>query len=184
MNIEITGRQIEITPALREFTSDKLRKLERLLDGPLDVHVVLAVEKHRHLAEIQVNGHRPFPELHGTRLAQALDRPPGAVSQLNLHVPMERHHPIAARFLERVRASDAPRHAHRAVGQAVRRSEIVELGNGHGSRAAQSPSRRDPGSAAADRDHPDNQQHGTCHQHGQKDGDRGRHAGEYGVIAR
>jgi ribosome hibernation promoting factor len=54
MNIEITGRQIEVTPALREFTSDKLRKLERLLDGPLEVHVVLAVEKHRHLAEILV----------------------------------------------------------------------------------------------------------------------------------
>jgi putative sigma-54 modulation protein len=54
MNIEITGRQIEITPAIREFASDKLRKLEKLLDGPLEVHVVLAVEKHRHLAEIQV----------------------------------------------------------------------------------------------------------------------------------
>jgi len=54
MNIEITGRQIEITPALREFASEKLRKLEKLLEGPLDVHVVLAVEKHRHLAEIQV----------------------------------------------------------------------------------------------------------------------------------
>jgi putative sigma-54 modulation protein len=54
MKIDITGRQIEITPALREFTMEKLRKLEKLLDGPLDVHVVLAVEKHRHLAEIQV----------------------------------------------------------------------------------------------------------------------------------
>jgi len=54
MRIEITGRQIEVTPALREFASEKLRKLERLLDGPLDIHVVLAVEKHRHMAEIQV----------------------------------------------------------------------------------------------------------------------------------
>ncbi len=54
MKIDITGRQIEITPALRDFTMEKLRKLEKLLDGPLDVHVVLAVEKHRHLAEIQV----------------------------------------------------------------------------------------------------------------------------------
>lgn len=54
MKIEITGRQIEVTPALREFAADKLRKLEKLLDGPLDVHVVLAVEKHRHMAEIQV----------------------------------------------------------------------------------------------------------------------------------
>jgi len=54
MNIAMVGRQIEITPALRDFTSEKLRKLEKLLDGPLEVHVVLTVEKHRHMAEIQV----------------------------------------------------------------------------------------------------------------------------------
>jgi putative sigma-54 modulation protein len=54
MNVEITGRQVEITSAIREFTIDKLRKLEKLLDGPLEVHVVLGTVKHRHMAEIQV----------------------------------------------------------------------------------------------------------------------------------
>ena len=54
MKIDFTGRHIEVTSALREFTEDKLGKLDRLLDGPLDVHVVLAIEKHRHVAEIQV----------------------------------------------------------------------------------------------------------------------------------
>ena len=54
MKIDITGRQVEITPALRDFAVEKLRKLEKLLDGPLEVHVVLGVEKHRHIAEIQV----------------------------------------------------------------------------------------------------------------------------------
>ena len=54
MNIEIVGRQIDITPAIRDFTEDKLKKLEKLLDGPLDAHVVLAIEKHRHMAEIKV----------------------------------------------------------------------------------------------------------------------------------
>lgn len=54
MTIDITGRQIEVTPALRDFTEDKLKKLERLLDGPFHVHVILNVEKHRHHAEIQV----------------------------------------------------------------------------------------------------------------------------------
>lgn len=54
MNIDITGRHVDVTSALREFTHDKLRKLERVMDGPLDVHVVLAIEKHRHMAEIQV----------------------------------------------------------------------------------------------------------------------------------
>lgn len=54
MNLEIVGRHIEITPAMRDFAFDKLRKLEKLLDGPLEVHLVLLVEKHRQSAEIQV----------------------------------------------------------------------------------------------------------------------------------
>jgi putative sigma-54 modulation protein len=54
MNLEMTGRQVEITPALREFAEDKLRKLEKLLEDPLEVHVVLEIAKHRHVAEIQV----------------------------------------------------------------------------------------------------------------------------------
>jgi len=54
MNVDITGRQVEVTPALRKYAEEKLRKLERLLGGPLEAHLVLAIEKHRHLAEIQV----------------------------------------------------------------------------------------------------------------------------------
>ncbi len=54
MNIEITGRQIEVTPALREFAAEKLTKLGKLLDEPIEVHVVLSIAKHRHVAEIQV----------------------------------------------------------------------------------------------------------------------------------
>jgi putative sigma-54 modulation protein len=54
MDVHITGRQIAITPAIREFTEDKLKKVEKLLGGRIEAHVVLAVEKRRHHAEIQV----------------------------------------------------------------------------------------------------------------------------------
>lgn len=54
MNIEITGRHIEVTPALREHVSEKLSKLDKLIDEPVDIHVVLFIEKHRHVAEIQI----------------------------------------------------------------------------------------------------------------------------------
>src|SRR5262245_30956115 len=54
MQVHITGRQVEITPALRKFAEEKLRKVEKLLGGPIEAHVVLAVEKRRHHAEIQV----------------------------------------------------------------------------------------------------------------------------------
>jgi putative sigma-54 modulation protein len=54
MNLDITGRHIEITPALKDFAEDKLRKLGKLLDEPIEIHVVLGIEKHRHMAEIKV----------------------------------------------------------------------------------------------------------------------------------
>jgi ribosome hibernation promoting factor len=52
MHIEYTGRQITITPALRSFTEEHMRKLNRVLRGWSELHVILAAEKHRRLAEI------------------------------------------------------------------------------------------------------------------------------------
>ena len=54
MKVEITGRQIDVTPALKEHAEEKLSKLERLLDGTAEAHVVLSISRHRHIAEIQV----------------------------------------------------------------------------------------------------------------------------------
>ena len=58
MQITVTGRHFEITDPLRQHIESKINKLDRYIDGITDVHVVLTVEKHRHIAEInlQVNG--------------------------------------------------------------------------------------------------------------------------------
>ena len=55
MTIEFTGRKIEITSALKAFTEEKFQKLSRVLDGLMEAHVILTVEKHRHTAEIIVH---------------------------------------------------------------------------------------------------------------------------------
>ena len=61
MKLELTGRNIEITPAIRDFTTDKLAKLEKWIDEIIEAHVILTVEKHRHNAEIVVKGrHHSF----------------------------------------------------------------------------------------------------------------------------
>ncbi len=54
MRVEFTGRQIEITPAIREFTENRLLKIRRILGEMIDVHVILTVEKYRHVAEINL----------------------------------------------------------------------------------------------------------------------------------
>ena len=54
MHIDIAGRHVQVTRSLRAFIEERLSKLERLLVGPIEAHVVMAIEKHRHLVEIQV----------------------------------------------------------------------------------------------------------------------------------
>lgn len=57
MRIEYTGRQTEVAPELRALAEKKLRKLERVLHGITDAHVVLAADKHRQIAEVSVRSH-------------------------------------------------------------------------------------------------------------------------------
>ncbi|HMC30850.1 MAG TPA: ribosome-associated translation inhibitor RaiA [Candidatus Angelobacter sp.] len=54
MNVEYTGRQYEITPAVRKQIEHGLAKIKKLLGDNFDTHVILAVEKHRHKAEITI----------------------------------------------------------------------------------------------------------------------------------
>jgi len=65
MRLELTGRQVEITPILRKKVEKKLAKLDRLLKGGIvSVQAVLAQEKYMRRAEITV---------HTTLLTLALD---------------------------------------------------------------------------------------------------------------
>ncbi|HZE27921.1 MAG TPA: ribosome-associated translation inhibitor RaiA [Terriglobales bacterium] len=54
MNVEYTGRQYEITPAIRKEVETGLAKIRKILGDKFEAKVVLAVEKHRHKAEITI----------------------------------------------------------------------------------------------------------------------------------
>jgi putative sigma-54 modulation protein len=49
---------MESKEVLREYVQDKISKLKKYLDYPLEANVVLAVEKHRHLAEVTLVANR------------------------------------------------------------------------------------------------------------------------------
>lgn len=56
MNIEYTGRHIEVTPALREHVEEHFDRLRNLFDGkPAKAHVIIEVERGRHRSEIVIN---------------------------------------------------------------------------------------------------------------------------------
>lgn len=55
MNIEYTGRNYQIDDRLRVYTEDKLGKLDKFLQEPVEIRVTLETEKRRQIAEIHVH---------------------------------------------------------------------------------------------------------------------------------
>ena len=55
MNVEYTGRQYEVTNAIRKEVETGLTKIRKILGDKFETKVILAVEKHRHKAEITIN---------------------------------------------------------------------------------------------------------------------------------
>ena len=54
MNVEYTGRHYVVTPIIRKEVETGLTKIRKILGDRFDANVILAVEKHRHKAEITI----------------------------------------------------------------------------------------------------------------------------------
>jgi len=56
MRIDITGRHVDVTPALRQLVERRLSRVERLLnDSAVSATAILTLEKYRHRTEILVH---------------------------------------------------------------------------------------------------------------------------------
>ncbi|MBL0250468.1 MAG: ribosome-associated translation inhibitor RaiA [Elusimicrobia bacterium] len=55
MQIHITARHIELTPALADYARKKIERIARHFEIVLRAQVILSVEKHRHSAEVVVH---------------------------------------------------------------------------------------------------------------------------------
>ncbi len=75
MNSTITGRHLEITPALKAYVNTKLARLERHYEPPTSAQVVLTVDKLDHKAEgiLQVFGETVIAEAVDANMYAAID---------------------------------------------------------------------------------------------------------------
>lgn len=55
MDITITGQGVDVTPAIRSYVENKMRKIPRIIQGVMDVHVTINVQKHLHVVDMKVN---------------------------------------------------------------------------------------------------------------------------------
>lgn len=75
MNLNLTGRHLEITPAIRQHVTDKVAKIKNHFDGVMDVTVILSVDKLRQKAEgsVHVSGKDLFVESEDEDMYVAID---------------------------------------------------------------------------------------------------------------
>ena len=97
MQLSISGHHIDVSDALRDYVTGKLKKLERHYDHITNLHVVLSVEKLSHKAEAtaHVSGAELFADAVADDLYAAIDM---LVDKLDRQVlkhkekVIERHH--------------------------------------------------------------------------------------------
>lgn len=102
MKIEFTGRNFNLTPAIKKHVTAHLKKTDTFLAGAIKAHVILSVEKHhRHLAEIIVNwqDHAMTSTAETTDMyasvAQAVDRLRRQALKVKGRIIDRKHHALA-----------------------------------------------------------------------------------------
>ena len=85
MNLHLTGHHVEITPAIREYVTGKLERIERHFDHVIDVNVVMTVEKldQRIEANVHLSGKEIHVQAHDGDMYAAID---GLIDKLDRQV--------------------------------------------------------------------------------------------------
>ena len=82
MNLHLTGHQLPITPAIRDYLAGKLERITHHFDNVIDVNVIMSVEKleQRIEATVHVRGRDIFCESSAQDMYAAID---GLVDKLD-----------------------------------------------------------------------------------------------------
>ena len=75
MRFEISGHQMDVTPALRDYAEEKLGKLSRHFEQHLEARMILAVDKLEHKAEATIHtpGKTLFADAMAAYMSGAID---------------------------------------------------------------------------------------------------------------
>src|SRR5215213_10747647 len=96
MNLHVTGHQLPITPAIREYVATKLQRITHHFDHVIDVNVIISVEKLRQKIEatVHVRGKDIFCESSAADMYAAID---GLVAKLDRTILKHKEKSLAHR---------------------------------------------------------------------------------------
>jgi putative sigma-54 modulation protein len=70
MNVNMTGHHVEVTPAIRDYVSQKLERIRRHFDHVIDVNVIMSVDKLDQKVEATV--HVSGKDIHAESIDQSM----------------------------------------------------------------------------------------------------------------
>ena len=96
MNLHLTGHQLAVTPAIREYVIAKLERVTHHFDYVVDVNVILSVEKLQQKVEatVHVRGKDIFCESSANDMYAAID---GLVDKLDRTIRKHKEKNLAHR---------------------------------------------------------------------------------------
>jgi putative sigma-54 modulation protein len=83
MNVEYTGRQFDVTPAIRKQVETGLEKIQKILGTNFESHVILSAEKHRNIAEITITVRSHAPIVGAAEAGDMVSAISGALSRID-----------------------------------------------------------------------------------------------------
>lgn len=96
MNLHLTGHQLPITPAIREYVELKLQRITHHFDNVIDVNVIMSVEKLKQKIEatVHLRGRDIFCESAADDMYAAID---GLVDKLDRTILKHKEKALAHR---------------------------------------------------------------------------------------
>jgi putative sigma-54 modulation protein len=96
MNLQVTGHQLPITPAIRDYVFSKLQRITHHFDHVIDVNVIMSVEKLQQKVEatIHVRGKDIFCESSADDMYAAID---GLIDKLDRTILKHKEKSLAQR---------------------------------------------------------------------------------------
>jgi putative sigma-54 modulation protein len=75
MNLTVTGHHVDVTESMRNYVTEKIKRLKRHSENLFDIHVILSVEKQRQKAEatVQVAGAKIYADTTEPDMYAAID---------------------------------------------------------------------------------------------------------------
>jgi len=129
MDITVTFRHMDPIESLKAYAEEKVSKIKKYLDSPMEAHIVLSVEKFRHQADVtlSVNGTRIKGVEETGDMYSAIDQVMDKIEkQVKRHISKTRNRRTENIKNEQITLADE-KEASSTISQEIREIEVEQM---------------------------------------------------------